>query len=404
MKLLFAQLSAVGPNAMGSHFVRVILLITMAMSSQLSGLSSSITETSGTQFVYLGTYTSEKSKGIYVARFEPQTGKLGAPELAAETRNPTFLAVDPARKVLYAVNEVNDFGEGKQGAVSAFKLDERTGRLTFLNQRPSGGAGPCHLAAAQNGKCVLVANYGSGSVAVLPLDSDGRLREPSASIQHHGSGVNPQRQEGPHAHFITWDPRNRLVLSCDLGLDKVLIYKLDDSHLGLIPNDPPDFSLKPGSGPRHLAFHPTASYAYVLSELSSTLTACSYDQEKGELTEIQTVSALPEDFHGGNTCAEVQVHPSGRFVYASNRGHNSIAVFAIEPATGKVKLVQHESTQGKNPRHFSLDPSARWLLAENQDSDTVVVFAVDAQSGRLSPSGITQKVGAPVCAVFVPQR
>jgi 6-phosphogluconolactonase len=403
MKRLFAEGSAVGINAMASRLVRFILLITMAMFSQFSGLASSSGEASGTQFVYLGTYTGQKSKGIYVAQFEPQTGKLTTPELAAESRNPTFLAVGPGRKTLYAVNEVNDFGDGKQGAVSAFKLDERTGRLTFLNQLPSGGAGPCHLAVAQNGKCVLVANYGSGSVAVLPLDASGGLREPSASIQHHGSSINPQRQEGPHAHFITWDPRNRVVLTCDLGLDKVLIYQLNDSRFGLSPNDPPDFSLKPGSGPRHLAFHPNARYAYVLSELSSTLTACSYDQQKGELKEIQTVSALPDDFHGGNTCAEVQVHPSGRFVFASNRGHNSIAVFAIEPATGKVKLVQHESTQGKNPRHFLLDPSARWLLAENQDSDTVVVFAVDAQSGRLSPSGITQKVGAPVCAVFVPQ-
>jgi len=402
MKQLFAEVpSAIASNVTTSRLLRFVFLMTTGIASQISISSNMTAATPGTQFVYFGTYTGEKSKGIYVAQFEPATGKLGAPELAAETRNPTFLALDPTRQVLYAANEVSDFGNKEAGAVSAFSLDQKTGRLTFLNQQPSGGAGPCHLAVAQNGKCVLVANYGSGSVALLPLDTNGRLREPSMSIQHHGSSVNPQRQEGPHAHFITWDPPNHLVLTCDLGLDKVLIYQLDAAGLALSANDPPAFALKPGSGPRHLAFHPNGHYAYVLSELSSTLTACSYDDQRGELKELQTITTLPENFKGANTCAEVQVHPSGRFVYASNRGHNSIAVFAIEPATGRVKLVEFQSTQGKTPRHFSLDPTAHWLLAENEDSDSVVVFAVDTQSGRLAAAGISQGVGSPVCAVFV---
>jgi 6-phosphogluconolactonase len=357
----------------------------------------------GAQWVYIGTYTEEKSKGIYVAEFEPATGKLGTPELAAETKNPTFLAMDSRRGVLYAVNEVGDFGDGHSGAVSGFRVDQKTGKLSLLNQEASGGSGPCHLAVARDGGCVLVANYGSGSIAVLPAEADGRLRAASSTIQHHGSSVNPQRQEGPHAHFITWDPANRLVLTCDLGLDKVLIYQLDPSRLTLSPNDPPAFAMKPGSGPRHVAFHPNGKFAYVLSELSSTLTVCTYEGNRGELKEVQTVSTLPENFKGANTCAEVQVDPSGKFVYASNRGHNSIAVFAIDGSKGRVKLVEHQSTRGKTPRHFCLDPTGRWLLAENQDSDSVVEFGVDEKSGRLTATGISQKVGAPVCAVFVPK-
>lgn len=358
----------------------------------------------GTQYVYFGTYTGPKSKGIYRSEFDPTTGKLSSPELAAETRNPTFLALDPRRRFLYAVNEVNDFGDGKSGAVSAFRVDAQSGRLTFLNQQASGGGGPCHLAVGPKDECVVVANYGSGSVAVLPIESNGRLGEPSCAIQHHGSSVNPQRQEGPHAHFVTWDPPGRLVLACDLGLDKIMLYHLDAARRVLSPADPPFFAVKPGSGPRHLAFGPDGHYAYLLNEMGCTLMVCVYDPARETLNEIQTVPTLPAGFNKPNTCAEVQVHPNGRFVYASNRGHDSIAVFAIDPATGKVRLVQHESTQGRTPRHFTLDPTARWLLAENQDSDNVVLFAVDAQTGRLSTTGTSLKIGAPVCAVFFPKQ
>lgn len=358
----------------------------------------------GVQFVYFGTYTSETSRGIYRALFEPDTGKLGVPELAAETRNPTFLAVDAENRVLYAVNEISDFGTGNLGSVSAFSVNQKDGRLTFLNQQASGGSGPCHLSVARSGRCVLVANYGSGSVAVLPVSKDGHLQEPSTSIQHRGSSVNPRRQEGPHAHFITWDPAGRVILTCDLGLDKVLLYQLDRAQRVLAPQDPPSFALKPGSGPRHLAFGADGHYAYILNEISSTLTICSYDAARRELKEVQTISTLPEDFTGANTGAEIAVHPDGKFLYASNRGHDSIAVFAIDPSTGTIKLLQLEPTQGRTPRHFVLDPTARWLLAENQDSDSVVLFAVDPRTGRLSPTGSSQRIGAPVCAVFVPRE
>jgi len=359
--------------------------------------------TDSTQWVYFGTYTGQRSRGIYVAEFNCGTGKLTASRLIAETKNPTFLALGPGGKFLYAVNEVGDFQGQNAGGVSAFKLDPKTGALTFLNENPSGGSGPCHLAVAQDGSCVLVANYGSGSTAVLPIEPDGRLRAPSTSVQHHGSSVNHQRQEGPHAHFVTWDPDHKFTFVCDLGLDKVLSYRLSPSLSTLTPGDPPFFSLKSGSGPRHLAFSRNGRFTYVLNEISSTLISCSYDGAKGELKEIESVSTLPEGFHGANTCAEIQVDGSGRFLYTSNRGHDSIAVFALDPGTGKATLKQHQATQGKTPRHFSLDPSGRWLLAENQDSDNVVVFAVDSQTGQLSPTGDSQSVGAPVCVVFLPK-
>lgn len=360
----------------------------------------SSTASAETFSVYFGTYTGAKSQGIYVAEFDAQRGMLGPARLAAETKNPTFLAVNAKTRTLYTANEIADFGGTNSGAVSAFRIDGQSGSLTLLNQVPSGGSGPCHLAVARNGSCVLVANYGSGSVAVLPLDTDGRLDPPSDSVQHRGSSTNPQRQEGPHAHFVTWTPDDQRVLACDLGLDKVVFYQLSGT-LSLLPNVPASFQLEPGSGPRHLAFDRSGRFVFILNELSSTLTACRYDRSTGMIVKNETVSTLPKTFPGANTCSEVQVHPSGKTVYASNRGHNSLAVFSIDSTTGSVKLLQHISTGGKTPRHFALDPTARWLLAENQDSDNVVTFAVDEKTGKLTDSGRSESVGAPVCAVFV---
>ncbi|HWX18358.1 MAG TPA: lactonase family protein [Candidatus Binatia bacterium] len=354
--------------------------------------------------VYIGTYTEGKSRGIYAARFDTAAGTLSTPELAAETKNPTFLALHPNGRWLYAVGEINNFGGTRAGAVSGFSIEQKTGKLTLLNQQQSGGGGPCHVAVDRTGKCVLVANYGSGSVAALPLKADGKLGEPSTTIQHQGSSVNPQRQAGPHAHFITPDPANRFALACDLGLDKVLLYRLDAVRGGLTPNAPPWAKVKPGSGPRHLAFHPNGRWVYLINEIASTLAVLAYDAEQGAMQELQTLSTLPDDFKGENICAEVQVHPSGKFVYGSNRGHDSITVFAVNSKTGKLSFVERQSTQGKTPRHFALDPSGRWLLAENQDSNTIVVFRVDAKTGRLTATGQKMEVGAPVCVVFVPER
>jgi 6-phosphogluconolactonase len=365
------------------------------------GLSGGATAAEDAMLVYIGTYTGPQSKGIYVSRFDARTGSLSSPELAAETKNPTFLALHPNRRFLYAVAELSSFGGQPGGAVSAFSIDAKTGRLTLLNQQSSCGAGPCHLTLDSKGKCILAANYGSGSIAALPVESDGKLAEASAFIQHEGSSINPQRQTGPHAHFIMADPANRFALTCDLGLDKVLVYRLDPGKASLAPNDPPSVSIKAGSGPRHLAFHPNGRFVYLINEMGSTLTAMGYDSKRGALEELQTVSTLPENFHGASTGAEVQVHPSGRFVYASNRGHDSIAVFAMDAKSGKLTPVEHQATGGRTPRHFAFDPSGQWLLAENQGSDNIVVFGVDSKSGRLMPNGQTIEVSAPVCVQFV---
>lgn len=354
----------------------------------------------GEALVYFGTYTRQKSKGIYVARLEAATGKLTAPELAAEVPNPSFLAVHPNRRFLYAVSEMG--GGQKGGAVSAFAIDATSGKLTFLNRASSGGSGPCHLVVDKTGKNVVVVNYNSGSVAVLPLEEDGRLREASSFVQHKGSSVNPKRQQGPHAHSVNLSADNRFAVVADLGLDQVLVYRFDAVKGTITPNEPPFTAVKPGSGPRHFAFHPQGKFAYVINELASTVTAFAYDAARGVLKEVQTITTLPADFSGVNYCAEVQVHPSGKFVYGSNRGHNSIAVFRVDAKKGTLTPVEQTPTQGKTPRNFGIDPTGTWLLAAHQDSDNVVAFRIDAKTGRLTPTGQTLEVGAPVCVKFVP--
>lgn len=354
--------------------------------------------------VYFGTYTGAKSKGIYVARFDDQTGRLTAPELAVETKSPSFLALHPKGQVLYAVGEATSVGETRQGAVTAFTIEPRTGRLTELNRQPSGGAGPCHLTLDAKRGLLFTANYGSGSVGALPIRADGTLDAPVSVAQHAGASVNSQRQEGPHAHCVNLDPQNKFLLVCDLGLDKLMVYRLGEGAAALTPNDPPFTAVAPGAGPRHLAFQPNGKFIHVLNELNSTITTFEYNKQHGTLREGQTVSTLPAGYSGSTSCAEIEVHPSGKFVYASNRGHDSLAVFAADKRTGLLSPVEHEPTQGKTPRHFTLDPTGRWLLAENQGSDSVVVFRVNATTGALEPTGQTVEVPSPVCAVFRPAR
>lgn len=354
-------------------------------------------------FVYFGTYTGGKSKGIYVSRMSDE-GKLSAPELVAETANPTYLALHPNQRFLYCIGEVSKFGGRKAGSVSAFSIDGKSGRLTQLNQQSSGGDGPCHIALDKKGLCALVANYNGGSVEALPVNKDGSLGAPGTFIQHEGSSVNKSRQEGPHGHCILPDPSQKFALACDLGLDKVLIYKLDAAHATLTPNDPAFGTIAPGSGPRHIAFHPNGRFAYVISEMGCTMTAYSWDSKHGALKEIQTISTLPGEVRKGYSTAEVYVHPNGKFVYGSNRGHDSIVVYGCDAKTGRLTLVEHTPSGGKTPRHFAIDPKGRFLLAENQDSSNVVVFRIDAKTGRLTATGDTIEVGSPVCAVFVPAK
>jgi len=358
---------------------------------------------SGSAWVFISTYTGGKSQGIYRARLDLSSGALSGLELAAKIKDPSFLAIHPSGKFLYAVGEVGMFAGKTGGALSAFAVDAASGNLKLLNQQSSRGAGPCHVTVDREGKNVLVANYGGGSVAVLPIEADGRLREASDFVQHTGKSVNPRRQERPHAHSINLDPAGRFAVVADLGLDKILVYKFDAAAGRLTPNDPPHTTVAPGAGPRHFAFHPSGRYAYVINEMNSTVTAFRYDAAAGTLTELQTISTLPDE-HKGNSTAEVVVHPSGKFLYGSNRGHDSLAIFRIDEATGRLSAVGHQPTGGKTPRNFAIDPTGQWLLAENQSSDTIVAFKIDAESGKLTPTGQKLDVPSPVCVRFLVVR
>jgi 6-phosphogluconolactonase len=353
----------------------------------------------GEYLAYVGTYTGKKSQGIYVYRFQAATGRVTPLGLAAESVSPSFLAVHSNGRFLYAVNETG--GRGQKGGVSAFTIDSPTGKLRPLNKVSSQGAGPCHLSLDKTGKTVFVANYDSGSVAAFPIKEDGSLGEASAFVQHTGSGPVPKRQRGPHAHWIEASADNRFVLAADLGLDEVLVYRFDPAKGTLTPNDPPFGKVPPGAGPRHFAFHPGARFGYVINEMGSSVTAFAYDASRGALTPLQTISTLPKDFTGNNDCAELEMHPSGKFLYGSNRGHDSIAVFAVDARTGALTLVEQASTRGKTPRGFGIDPTGAYLLAGNQDSDSIVVFRIDQKTGRLTPTGQTFEVGSPVNVVFV---
>ncbi|MGD0986629.1 MAG: lactonase family protein [Candidatus Sulfotelmatobacter sp.] len=357
-------------------------------------------------FVYVGTYTEEgsTSKGIYVYRFDSETRKLTPIGLAAQTTNPSFLAVHPNHRYLYAVNEVGNYQGKKSGAVSAFAIDRSTGKLKLLNQVATGGADPCYVTVDHAGKYVLVANYTGGSIAVFPVLEDGRLGAQSAFIQHTGHGTNPQRQEGPHAHSIDLSPDNRFTIVDDLGLDETLVYKFDATKGSLAPNQPPSVKAEAGAGPRHFTFDPKGDFAYVLDEMGSTVSAFAYNASDGVLSPLQTISTLPKDFTAHNDAAEIEVHPSGKFLYASNRGHDSITVFAIATDKGTLSLIEYVSTKGSSPRYFTIDPTGSLLLAANEKSDNIVAFRIDLQSGRLKPTGAVLDIPQPVCIRFVPAK
>lgn len=375
----------------------------MSLPANLAAQGGEKPAAEGEFIVYIGTFTStaQKSKGIYSCRFRPATGTLTSADLVAEAANPTFLALDPSRRFLYSVNAIANYEGQNAGSISSFSIDARTGGLKLLNRVSSRGTGPTHLVVDKTDRCLLAANYTGGSVAAFPVKGDGSLGEVSSFFQHTGFSVNPQRQAGPHAHSVNLSPDNRFALVADLGLDQVLSYRLDPDRAALTLNDPPFVKVSPGSGPRHMAFHPNGRFAYVISEMLSSVTAFAYDRARGSLKEIQTISTLPKDFSGRNAAAEVAVDPTGRFLYGSNRGHDSIAVFTIDHRKGTLTLVEQVSTQGKAPRYFTFDPTGGYLLAANQDSDNIVLFRVDQKTGRLTPAGPSIEVPSPVCVIFV---
>jgi 6-phosphogluconolactonase len=351
-------------------------------------------------YVYVGTYTppSGRAEGIGIYRFDPSSGAL-APVGTEPSASPSFLAVDPARRFLFAVNEVADRGGTVQGNVSAFGRDAATGRLTALNSQSAHGTLPCHLTTDPSGKWLIVANYGSGNTTVYPIGADGSLGAATDNVQHVGSGPHP-RQQGPHAHAAVFDPAGRRLAVCDLGLDRTLLYRLDTAAGKLLPEGTAAVA-PPGGGPRHIVFSGDSRFAYVNNEVGSSVTAYAYDAADGRCTEMQTRSTLPEGFGGSNTTAEIALHPTGRYLYVSNRGHDSIACFAVDAQGGTLRALGHAPTHGQNPRSFAIDPSGTFLYAANQNTDTIVQFRIDSATGQLTPTGQVTQAPSPVCILFV---
>jgi 6-phosphogluconolactonase len=354
--------------------------------------------------IYVGTYTGKTSKGIYLFEMDKNTGKLTERGLVAETPNPTFLAIHPNKKFLYAVSEIGNFGGKSAGAVAAFAIDPKDNSLKLLNKQSSGGSGPCHVSMDKAGKNVFVANYGGGSVAMLPVKDDGSLGEATSFIQHTGSSVNPGRQKEPHAHSINLDPAGKYAFAADLGTDMVYVYKVDPANGTLTKNAPAGAKLAPGSGPRHFAFHPNGKHAFVINELLLTLTSFNYDPDSGTLNEIETISTLPDNTtNKGFSTAEVVVHPSGKWVLGSNRTHDSIAVFAFDEAKGSLTRVGNYGDTVKVPRNFVIDPTGNFVLVGNQAGDSITVFRMNQQTGELTRVGDPTPCPTPVCLRFVVQ-
>lgn len=358
-------------------------------------------EKSTERSIYVGTYTSAGSRGIHLLRFDTLTGKLKLVGLAAESVNPSYLAIAPGGNYLCAVNEVGTFNGQPVGGLTSFAISPQDGLLRQINQVSSGGASPCYVTIDPDSRHVLAANYSAGNLIVVPFGKDGVLGAARELKQHRGSGGNPQRQSGPRAHCVVFSPQRRHVVAVDLGIDKVMIYRWDSKQGRLDPNNPSEFLTAPGAGPRHIDFHHQGRFACIINELDSTITSCAWEGSLGALREIQTISTLPAGFTGTNYCADVHFHPSGRFVYGSNRGHDTIVIWRFDGRTGRLDLVGHQSTGGRNPRNFVIDPSGKWLLAANQASDSVIVFRIEEKTGRLTPTGDSVTISMPVCLKFL---
>ena len=352
-------------------------------------------------FLFVGTYTRTTSEGIYVYRMDNSTGVLERVAVTGGIKNPTFLALSPDNSHLYAVAEINEHCGRPTGAVYSYSVSPDSGDLAYVNQQSTGGPGPCHLTVDATGAHVIVANYQGGSICVLPIQTDGRLGEMSEFIQHEGSSVIPHRQREPHAHSVNLDPNNRFIYAPDLGMDKIMIYQLDLDSGNLLANKPAFVQVAPGAGPRHFAFHPDGTRAYVLNEIGNTVTAFNWDPESGSLEEFQTVTTLPADFLETSHTADLHIHPNGRFLYGSNRGHDSIAIFEIDPDTGGLTPRGWASTQGRTPRNIAIDPSGQFMLAENQGSDSIFTFRINDETGMLITTGNVIEVPMPVCIKFL---
>lgn len=367
---------------------------------ELAGLTRRAAPAGDSVLLYVGTYTEDRAEGIHLVRFDTASGELRLVGAVNAGPNPSFLAVHPNGRVLYAVNEVDTWKGRASGGVSAFAIDPVTGGLTLLGDQSSEGTGPCYVSVDRSGRAALVANYGGGSVALLPILPNGGLAPASAVARHRGTGPDAERQEAAHAHCIIAEPSNRFALAADLGMDRVFVYRLDLEQNALHHVEHGDARLRPGSGPRHIAFHPTLPIVLVASELDSTVTTLRFEQDRGTLSVIETHSTVPTGWSGTSYAADIHLGPLGNTVYVSNRGHDSIAMFTIARASGALALEQVVPTDGDWPRNFSLDPSGRWLLVANQRSGSVVVFARDEATGRLTATKQRLALPSPVCLRF----
>lgn len=376
---------------MRTRFLRPLLLACLLLTSFFAFAQ-------GTYQVFVGTYTGAHSKGIYSFRFDPATGKVTPPEVAAETENPSFLVVDQQGRFLYSVNESGKYEGKSSGAISVFAIDGA--KLTLKQQVASMGADPAYLTLDKTGHDLLVANYTGGNVVVFPIVSEGRLGEHTAFEQHAGSSANKERQEGPHAHSIQMSNDNRFAMSADLGTDKVIVDRFDAAHGTLTPSQPPSASVTPGAGPRHLAFAPSGKFVYVLNEMATSVTVFALDSKTGTLHEVQSIETV-EKHDPADTGAEIQVDHAGRFLYTSTRHDDSIATYEVDGKSGKLKLLDRVSSGGKTPRFFTLDPTGKWMFVADQESDVIVLFKVDPNSGKLTQTDTRIEVGAPVCLAFL---
>ncbi|HEX4054320.1 MAG TPA: lactonase family protein [Tepidisphaeraceae bacterium] len=381
---------------------RLILTMICMAATIVGSTSPAAKAATATQFwVYIGTNTHppSESKGIYLYRFDAASGDVANRGLAADIDDPGWQVIPPSGKFLYTCATTD---KHRTSIVAAYRIDPNTGALTFLNQQPSGGEDTPHVDVDPAGSCVVAANYGSGDISVLPINADGSLSAPSAVIKHSGSSVNPDRQKHPYPHSCNFDPSGKFVLVPDLGVDKVYIYRFDPVTRTLIAASPPTVSVTPGFGPRHMSFHPNGKFAYLINEMGGTVVVFSWDSAAGQLRALQTLSTVPPDYHGLNTSAEVHVLPNGRFLYATNRGPDDIAIFAADPGSGALRLLGYQPTQGKHPRDFAIDPTGQFLFVANMNSDSVVIFRVNPETGQLTPTGQVLHVPTPDCVTFLP--
>ncbi|WP_207435307.1 lactonase family protein [Sabulibacter ruber] len=378
------------------------LLTAIGLTATLAACTSvKQNSTSQEMMVYVGTYAKPDAESIFAYKLNEETGELTRIQGVKAGENPSFLTLDADRKHLYAVNETTEYEGQKSGAVSAFAIDQQTGNLTFLNKQPSLGGAPCYISLDHKNKVALVANYVGGNVSAYPIQADGSLSASSDMDQHQGKGPRKQ-QDAAHAHCIIPDPANEYALAVDLGIDQIVSYKLDQKAGKLERQAQPAFAAKAGAGPRHLTFHPNKRFAYVINELNATMTSLMYNAANGTFTEVETVPTIPSDYTGENACADVHVSADGRFLYGSNRGHNSIVVFAIDQDTNKLTLVQHVSVQGNWPRNFTLSPSGKTMLVANQRSNNITTFKVDTQTGKLTYTGHSTELPSPVYVQVIP--